>query len=128
MGGRVTHEQREQMVLDDLAANFPNFAGHAPAWSKVPDGRDLTYGRTCTLGGLTRRSSVVSRSWFIRQPKLYTCGKSPYIVLVLEGKAIFFRVSGFLRTGRRDASDGLTLKNATATLKLGYNFAIISLK
>lgn len=62
MGVRVTHQQREQMVLDDLVANFSNFAGQAPAWSKVPDGQDLTYGTTRTLEGLTRRSSVVSRS------------------------------------------------------------------
>ncbi len=86
MAARVTHEQREQMVLDDLTANFLNFAGQAPAWSKVPDGQDLTYGRTCTLGGLTRRSSVVSRSWFIRQPKLYTAVNRPILYLAWKEK------------------------------------------
>jgi hypothetical protein len=40
MEARVTHEQREQRVLDDLTANFPTFAGQALAWSKVPDGQD----------------------------------------------------------------------------------------
>ena len=37
---RVTHVQREQIVLTDLEASFPHFAGLALSWTKVPDGKD----------------------------------------------------------------------------------------
>jgi hypothetical protein len=54
MAVRVTHERREQMVLDDLTANFPNFAGQALTWSKVPEGQDppdfLGAGHNGTVG------------------------------------------------------------------------------
>lgn len=35
-----THTQREQDVLHDLEKSFPDFAGKAIAWTKVPDGDD----------------------------------------------------------------------------------------
>ena len=37
---RLTHDQREQSVLADLEASFPNFTGEKLTWEKVPDGRD----------------------------------------------------------------------------------------
>lgn len=37
---RLTHEQREKVVLDDLEASFPNFAGLPLSWVKVPQGED----------------------------------------------------------------------------------------
>lgn len=35
-----THIQREEPVLADLEASFPNFAGQALRWTKVPDRQD----------------------------------------------------------------------------------------
>lgn len=37
---RLTHIQREQVVLTDLEASFPQFAGQVLSWTKVPDGQD----------------------------------------------------------------------------------------
>jgi hypothetical protein len=37
---RMTHDQREQTVLEDLEASFPCFAGRPLSWAKVPDGQD----------------------------------------------------------------------------------------
>lgn len=37
---RLTHIQRERVVLTDLEASFPRFAGQAVSWAKVPDGQD----------------------------------------------------------------------------------------
>jgi len=37
---RLTHDQRENLVLADLEGSFPNFAGHAQSWIKVLDGQD----------------------------------------------------------------------------------------
>ena len=37
---RLTHIQREQIVLTNLEASFPHFAGQALSWAKVPDGHD----------------------------------------------------------------------------------------
>src|SRR5258707_7649182 len=37
---RLTHEQREKVVLDDLQTSFPNFAGPPLSWTKVPQGQD----------------------------------------------------------------------------------------
>jgi hypothetical protein len=37
---RLTHEQRERMVLDDLETSFPNFTGKSLSWVKVPEGHD----------------------------------------------------------------------------------------
>lgn len=36
----LTHVQREQIILTDLEASFPRFAGQALSWNKVPDGQD----------------------------------------------------------------------------------------
>ena len=37
---RLTHIQREQIILTDLEASFPHFARQALSWDKVPDGQD----------------------------------------------------------------------------------------
>jgi hypothetical protein len=37
---RITHGQRERVVLADLEANFPNFTGHARLWTEVSEGQD----------------------------------------------------------------------------------------
>jgi hypothetical protein len=37
---RLTHEEREKLVIDDLCASFPNFTGQALSWVKVPQGLD----------------------------------------------------------------------------------------
>jgi hypothetical protein len=37
---RITHGQRERVVLADLEASFPNFMGHTHLWTEVPDGQD----------------------------------------------------------------------------------------
>jgi len=37
---KLTHDQRELIILRDLEASFPVFAGHLLSWSKVPDGQD----------------------------------------------------------------------------------------
>jgi len=37
---RFSHSQREQEVLSDLEAHFPDFAGRSLSWSKVADGQD----------------------------------------------------------------------------------------
>jgi hypothetical protein len=37
---RLTHGEREQIVLADLEASFPHFAGELLSWNKVPDGQD----------------------------------------------------------------------------------------
>lgn len=40
MTAGLTHDKREQAVLKDLLANFPDFAGQPLSWTKVPDGHD----------------------------------------------------------------------------------------
>jgi hypothetical protein len=52
---RLTHDQREGLVLADLQASFPNFAGSDVChWTKVPDGADpsdfLSAGQTRRIG------------------------------------------------------------------------------
>jgi len=37
---KLTHEQREKVVLDDLETGFLNFAGPSLSWVKVPQGQD----------------------------------------------------------------------------------------
>jgi hypothetical protein len=37
---RITHDQRERIVLTDAEKSFPNFAGQTSPWAKVPDGQD----------------------------------------------------------------------------------------
>ena len=37
---KLSHEQREQLVLTDLSASFPDFVGEPLSWTKVPDGQD----------------------------------------------------------------------------------------
>jgi hypothetical protein len=37
---RLTHNQREEVVIHDLCATFPDFAGQPLSWAKVPDGQD----------------------------------------------------------------------------------------
>lgn len=37
---RLTHDQRENLVLADLQGSFPNFAGPSLSWIKVPEGQD----------------------------------------------------------------------------------------
>ncbi len=37
---RLTHDQREQVILADLEASLPHFAEEALSWAKVPDGQD----------------------------------------------------------------------------------------
>jgi hypothetical protein len=37
---RLTHVEREQMVLADLETHFPHFAGQALSWTTVPEGQD----------------------------------------------------------------------------------------
>ena len=37
---RLTHDQREKLVLADLESSFPNFAGQALSWIKVPESQD----------------------------------------------------------------------------------------
>lgn len=37
---RRTHIQREETVLADLEASFPNFVGQALSWTEVPDEQD----------------------------------------------------------------------------------------
>jgi hypothetical protein len=37
---RLTHNQRERIVLSDLEAHFPHFAGQTMTWTKVPDADD----------------------------------------------------------------------------------------
>jgi hypothetical protein len=37
---RMTHDQREQTILNDLEASFPHFAGRELSWAKVPEGHD----------------------------------------------------------------------------------------
>jgi hypothetical protein len=36
----MTHDEREQLVINDLQEHYPDFAGPSLAWSKVPDGQD----------------------------------------------------------------------------------------
>jgi hypothetical protein len=40
MAAKLTHDQREQLVLTDLNASFPDFAGVPLSWTKIPDGQD----------------------------------------------------------------------------------------
>lgn len=51
---KLTHDQREQLVLTDLGASFPDFAGEPLSWTKVPDGQDppdfLGIGRDKRIG------------------------------------------------------------------------------
>jgi len=51
---RLTHDQREQLVLTDLLASFPDFAGQSLSWTKVPDGQDppdfLSVGQSGPVG------------------------------------------------------------------------------
>lgn len=37
---RITHDQRERIVLTDAESSFPNFTGQGRLWTKVPDGDD----------------------------------------------------------------------------------------
>jgi hypothetical protein len=37
---RLTHDDREKMVLTELETSFPNFAGRPVVWTKVPVGHD----------------------------------------------------------------------------------------
>jgi hypothetical protein len=37
---RLTHDEREQIVLSDLETHFPDFAGPSLSWTKVPQGQD----------------------------------------------------------------------------------------
>jgi hypothetical protein len=37
---RLTHDQRERIVLTDLETHFPNFSGQPLSWTKVPDRQD----------------------------------------------------------------------------------------
>lgn len=36
---RLTHDQREQLVLTDVNASFPDFTGLRLSWTKVADGQ-----------------------------------------------------------------------------------------
>lgn len=40
VAAKPTHDQREQLVLTDLNASFPDFTGTPLSWTKVPDGQD----------------------------------------------------------------------------------------
>ena len=40
VAAKLTHDQREQAVLTDLSASFPDFAGVPLSWTKIPDGQD----------------------------------------------------------------------------------------
>jgi len=37
---RLSHDQRENIVLTELEKSFPNFTGQNLTWVKVPDGQD----------------------------------------------------------------------------------------
>ena len=37
---RISHGQRELIVLSDLEASFQNFTGHTRTWSPIPEGQD----------------------------------------------------------------------------------------
>jgi hypothetical protein len=51
---RITHGQRERVVLTDLEASFPNFMGDAHMWTEVPEGQDppdfISRGPGTTIG------------------------------------------------------------------------------
>jgi hypothetical protein len=40
VAAKLSHDQREQLVLTDLNASFPDFVGEPLSWTKVPDGQD----------------------------------------------------------------------------------------
>jgi hypothetical protein len=40
VAAKLTHDQREQSVLTDLSASFPDFTGTPLSWAKIPDGQD----------------------------------------------------------------------------------------
>jgi hypothetical protein len=37
---RLSHDDRELLVITDVEASFPNFAGTSASWNKIPDGQD----------------------------------------------------------------------------------------
>jgi hypothetical protein len=51
---RLTHLQREQAVLNDLEAHFPEFAGQPLSWAPIPEGMDppdfIGTGRALRIG------------------------------------------------------------------------------
>src|ERR1700678_4378930 len=51
---RLTHDDRERLVMADLDASFPDFTGRPVSWTKVPDGQDppdfVGTGAQSTLG------------------------------------------------------------------------------
>jgi hypothetical protein len=54
VAAKLTHDQREQLVLTDLNASFPAFTGLPLSWTKIPDGHDppdfLSVGPTGRIG------------------------------------------------------------------------------
>jgi hypothetical protein len=54
VAAKLTHGQREQLVLTDLSASFPDFTGIPLSWTKVSDGRDppdfLSVGQNGSIG------------------------------------------------------------------------------
>src|SRR5437870_12903473 len=40
VAAKLSHDQREQLVLTDLSASFPDFAGEPLSWTKIRDGQD----------------------------------------------------------------------------------------
>lgn len=52
--GRLSHDERERLILSDLEESFPSFTGSSLAWSKVPEGQDppdfVSHGHPSVIG------------------------------------------------------------------------------